>query len=137
MTERCLLVGLALACGGCLVLPFPHYREHMCLCEGQVVDAASGEPAANVTVTAVRGRYREEVRTDVSGRFRVEETGGWHFLFWIATPSSGSLFPTHVDFSDDTPYVYFLVAPDDDGRKFKVTSSRNRKAWNGGGNDWE
>lgn len=134
-----LLVGLSLAfaCGGCLVLPVPHYREHMCSCEGRVVEAASGEPAANVMVTAVRGRYREEVRTDENGCFWVEKTGGWHFLFWIATPSSGSLFPTHVAYSDDLPYVDFLVASEDAGRKFKVTSSRSHKAWLGDGKDKE
>lgn len=85
---------------GCLVLPFPHYRSHLPACSGVVVDAGSGLPISGASVTAMSSRYSGTAVSDESGRFAIEGTGGWHWVFWVAAPSSGSFFPTHLDPQD-------------------------------------
>ena len=93
----CALVPFA----GCLVLPFPHYCDHLPACGGVVVDAASGLPISGVSVTAMTSRYSSTAVSDEKGRFAIDGTGGWHWAVWIATPSSGSLFPTHLHPQDE------------------------------------
>lgn len=93
----CALAPLA----GCLVLPFPHYRDHLPACSGVVVDAASGMPVAGASVTAMTSRYSGTAVSDEEGRFSIDGTGGWHWIVWIATPSSGSFFPTHLHPQDE------------------------------------
>ena len=85
---------------GCIVVPFPHRRHHLSSVEGVVVDADSGRPIVNADVTVFAGRYSQCSNTDKEGRFVFVATSGWHWIFWIATPSSGSLMPTHVDHCD-------------------------------------
>ena len=91
---------LVLLTGGCLFLPVPHKRQHICATQGTVIGSDTGKPVAGAKVTVVAGRYRQETVTDSDGHFAVDGEQGWHMIVWIATPSSGSLLPTHIDYSD-------------------------------------
>ena len=98
----CVLLCMALVflTEGCLFLPVPHKRQHICATQGTVIDSDSGKPVAGAKVKVVAGRYSQEAVTDSDGHFAVDGERGWHMIAWIATPSSGSLLPTHIDYSD-------------------------------------
>lgn len=120
---KTMVVGIALVMtAGCLFLPVPHYREHMLECSGQVVDAKTDKPVPGAEVTVKRGRYREKVSCDRNGHFHVDATGGWHWMYFIATPSSGSLFPTHLYPQDEWPVTYLVEANGYTGGTFRLSS---------------
>ena len=85
---------------GCLFLPIPHKRQHICATQGTVIGSDTGKPVAGAKVKVVAGRYKQETVTDSDGRFAVDDERGWHMIAWIATPSSGSFLPTHIDYED-------------------------------------
>ena len=101
-THVCVLLCMALVflTEGCLFLPVPHKRQHIYATQGTVIDSDTGEPVAGAKVKVVAGRYKQETVTDSDGRFAVDDERGWHMIAWIATPSSGSLLPTHIDYED-------------------------------------
>ena len=103
VNKRVLIFGIAALApfAGCLVLPLPHYRDHLSACSGVVVDAESGLPISGAFVTAMTTRYSSTAVSDENGRFAIDGTGGWHWILWVATPSSGSLFPTHLSPQDE------------------------------------
>ena len=105
-----LIVLSLLFSAGCIILPVPHYRRHMCGIDGTVCDAETGRPLANADISVNAGRYNQHTITDEFGHFSTRETHGWHFIFWIATPSSGSLLPTHIDYSDGLLHDLTVVA---------------------------
>ena len=96
--------------GGCLFLPVPHKRQHICATQGTVIGSDTGKPVAGAKVTVAAGRYTQETVTDSDGHFAVDGEQGWHMIAWIATPSSGSLLPTHIDFEDGCLHVVVISA---------------------------
>ena len=100
LPQRLMPVLLLSACLGCIILPIPHYRHHLDEVNGVVLDSETKAPISGVDVVVSAGRYSCSTKTDMAGRFETKEEGGWHFIWWVATPSSGSLLPTHIDFSD-------------------------------------
>ncbi len=95
------LFGWILLLAGCFVLPIPHYQSHLPECGGLVEDSQSGMPLTNAVVMVKTPRYEGRVASDCEGRFHIAATGGWHLIVWAATPSSGSLLPTHLSPQDE------------------------------------
>ncbi len=94
LTKAILGLSLTLVMG--CILPIPHYRQHLAEISGEVIDKTSRNPVANARITVCAGRYSQGAITDSKGRFSLESSGGWHFILWIAPPSSGSLLPTYL-----------------------------------------
>ncbi|MBR4171840.1 MAG: hypothetical protein IKR48_09325 [Kiritimatiellae bacterium] len=116
-------------CAGCLLLPVPHYRHHLYEINGQVCDAETRSPIPNARIHVNAGRYEQTTITDGKGIFTSRGTIGWHLIFWIATPSSGSLLPTHVDVSDGFLHTLIIDAEGYTSRRWLImptcdTSSR-------------
>ena len=103
-------MGVMLCLAGC-ILPVPHTRQHICATQGIVIDGDDGKPVAGAKVEVGAGRYMQKTVTDSLGHFAVTDERGWHMIFWIAPPSSGSLLPTHVDYSDGLFHVVKISAP--------------------------
>jgi len=98
LTKAILVSSLALAAG--CILPIPHYRQHLKKTCGVVIDKKSRDPVSNARITVYAGRYSQGAITDSNGWFSVESSGGWHFIWWVAPPSGGSLLPTYLDPQD-------------------------------------
>ena len=96
---RITLVSFLALAAGC-ILPIPHYRQHLEKTCGVVIDKKSRNPVSNARITVFAGRYSQGTITDSNGRFSVESSGGWHFIWWVAPPSGGSLLPTYLDPQD-------------------------------------
>ena len=105
-----LFLALVFLTGGCLFLPVPHKRQHIYATQGTVIGSDTGKPVAGAKVTVAAGRYTQETVTDSDGHFAVDGEQGWHMIAWIATPSSGSLLPTHIDFEDGCLHVVVISA---------------------------
>lgn len=88
------VAGLGLLLSGC-VLPIPHYREHLPEREGLVFDSCTGQPIANAELDVRFGRYWIQTRTDDVGRYKIEATGGWHWIYWFTMSDHGSWFPAY------------------------------------------
>ncbi len=115
--NTCMKVSAIAAAALCLVgciLPVPHIRQHIYATQGIIVDSDTGKPVVGAKIKVYAGRYMQETVTDSSGHFAIEDEQGWHMIIWIAPPSSGSLLPTYVDFSDgssDTVVISALGYP--------------------------
>ena len=96
---RIILVSFLAIAAGC-ILPIPHYRQHLKKTCGVVIDKKSRNPVSNARITVYAGRYSQGAITDSNGWFSVESSGGWHFIWWVAPPSGGSLLPTYLDPQD-------------------------------------
>lgn len=104
------VAGLGVLLSGC-VLPVPHYREHLPEQEGLVVDSRTKQPIADAEIDFRLGRYRGQTRTDDAGRFKIESTGGWHWIYWFTASDHGSWFPTHNYPEDDYCWQTRVSAP--------------------------
>ena len=103
-------MGVMLCLAGC-ILPVPHTRQHIRATQGIVIDGDDGKPVAGAKVEVGAGRYMQKTVTDSLGHFAITDERGWHMIFWIGPPSSGSLLPTHVDYSDGFFHVVKISAP--------------------------
>ena len=107
--RRLILVSSLALAAGC-ILPIPHYRQHLAEISGEVIDKTTRNPVANARITVYAGRYSQGTITDSKGRFSLESSGGWHFILWIAPPSSGSFLPTYL-YPQDSWHNMRIEAP--------------------------
>ena len=109
-STQIMLLTVSVFLTGCLFLPVPHYRQHLVRIEGNVYEAETRHPIPHADVCLRAGRYVQQTTTDTSGHFSSNATYGWHLIYWIATPSSGSLLPTHIDWGDGWIYEITISA---------------------------
>lgn len=86
-------------------MPHDEYADDICCNCGD-----DGKPVAGAKVEVGAGRYMQKTVTDSLGHFAITDERGWHMIFWIAPPSSGSLLPSHVDYSDGFFHVVKISA---------------------------
>ena len=133
--RRLVLVSSLALVVGC-ILPIPHYRQHLAETSGVVIDKTSRNPVANARIIISAGRYSQGAITDSNGRFSVESSGGWHFIWWAAPPSGGSLLPTYLYPQDAWHYirieaqgypVHFEMLLKNEGGTYVIELDKERK----------